>query len=340
VVVTISEVQVHHETDGWVTLSGSDLNVPMQVNLLDLVNGTMAYIGASELQPGHYNQMRLILEDGEEANYIVVVKDGPKENLKIPSGFQTGIKIVGGFDIVAEGFTELFLDFHVDKSIVKAGNSGKYILKPTIKMVESVANSVAGDVRDGATDDPLGGALVTAQKYDDEATDVADRVTVAASTLSSELEGEVGEYFMYLPLLLPDAAPYNIVAALEGYAPACIALPDRIAGAYEAYFDLEPLGETAESKVAFVATIEGLFEDPDPANNASVTISIRRSDPDCGMIEVASFNLGNVTAEPLVTLPAGDYLVVVTSEDVTPPDPIVATDASVEFAIDLDFSTP
>jgi hypothetical protein len=341
VVVTIAEVQVHHQADGWITLSGSDLHVPMQVNLLDLVNGSMAYIGASELQPGHYDQMRLILDSAEGANYIVVTEGGPHENLKIPSGFQTGIKLVRGFDIAVAGSTELILDFDVNKSIVKAGNSGKYILKPTIKVVDTVTNSVSGTVREDTSGDALGGALVGAQKYDETAASVADRVMVAASTPSSELESELGQYSMYLPLLPPGAPPYNIVATLEGYEPACIQLPDSAAGEYEASFDLIPLGDAADSKITFIATIAGLAEDPaDPANSQSVTISIRRNDENCGMIEVASFNLGNVADEELVTLPVGAYLVVVTSDDVQVPDPFEVTGTTAAPQIDLDFTTP
>ena len=63
--VTIEEVRVHHDVDGWVTLSELDLNLPQTINLLDLVNGAMAYLGSTELATGHYSQIRLILEDSE-----------------------------------------------------------------------------------------------------------------------------------------------------------------------------------------------------------------------------------------------------------------------------------
>jgi len=335
--ITIIDVQVHHETDGWVTLSGDDLNLPLSVNLLDLVNGTVAYLGATELEPGHYTQMRLLLDDTEGANYLV--EDEGTKFLKIPSGFTTGVKLVNGFDIEVAGSTELILDFDVDKSIVVAGNSGKYLLKPTIKVVDSFTNSVAGDVRDESTN-LLSGAKISAQEYDDTAINEIERVVVAASTTTDEF----GNYFMYLPLLPPEAPPYNIIATLEGYIPACIRLPNNegrnITGEHEALFTLNLLGETPESKVTFVATIEGLFEDDvDPGNNESVTISIRQDygDP-CGWIEITSFNLGNIDSEELITLPAGDYLIVVTSEDVSVPDPIEVIGASGSNEINLDFT--
>ncbi|MDH3777075.1 MAG: DUF4382 domain-containing protein, partial [Desulfobulbaceae bacterium] len=63
VYVTINEVHVHHETGGWETLP--ELDLPRTVNLLELVNGVMLDLGIAELEAGHYNQMRLILEDSE-----------------------------------------------------------------------------------------------------------------------------------------------------------------------------------------------------------------------------------------------------------------------------------
>ena len=55
--------------------------------------------------------------------------------MKVPSGYESGIKLVRTFTITEGDITELILDFDAAKSIVKAGNSGKYILKPTIKVI-------------------------------------------------------------------------------------------------------------------------------------------------------------------------------------------------------------
>ena len=116
--VTLNEVRVHHDIDGWTTLSNLDLNLPQTINLLDLVNGTMAYLGSTELATGHYSQMRLILEDSEDApqsadlnvlgkphpffNYLIDSDDN-EILLKVPSGGNTGIKLVNGFDIDVQG---------------------------------------------------------------------------------------------------------------------------------------------------------------------------------------------------------------------------------------------
>jgi len=48
--VTIQEIRVNHENKGWETLSGSNLNLPQTINLLELVNGMIADLGAVKLE--------------------------------------------------------------------------------------------------------------------------------------------------------------------------------------------------------------------------------------------------------------------------------------------------
>ena len=76
------------------------------------------------------------------ANYVIIDKD-PNDaidpvshELKVPSGDKTGVKIVGGYFISANQTTELILDFDACRSVVQAGNSGQWHLKPTIKLGE------------------------------------------------------------------------------------------------------------------------------------------------------------------------------------------------------------
>lgn len=334
VVISIIEVQVHHETDGWVTLSGNDLNVPLQVNLLDLVGGTMAYLGATELEPGHYDQMRLILDSAENANYIVV--DDVPQTLKIPSGYTTGVKLVHGFDIVAAGATELILDFDVDKSIVMAGKSGKYILKPTIKVVDTVANSVSGMVSVDGEDSPSE-VKISAQSLDlDVPQDQAERVVSVASTWP---DPESDTYFMYLPLLPAEAPPYNIVATLSGYFPDCEPLPsnpdgENITGEYDVPFNLSPIDVDT---VTFYGRVKGLDEDEE------IVISIRQENVgDCEFVEVASLSLSNMLdTDPdlfISTLPTGNYQVVIIAEDGSTLSAEWWTDVMGDQLIDLDYT--
>ena len=196
VFVTIAEIHVHHETGGWETLP--ELDLPQTVNLLELVNGVMLDLGIAELEAGHYNQMRLILEDSEGSpdpqdpqdnnilglphpsfNYLI---DANNEDfpLKVPSGGNTGIKLVNGFDIVADQANELVLDFEAHRSIVTKGN-GNFGMKPTIKVLETVNNTVSGTVK-GEAGSAVGGAFISAQLYDPDAEDLRDEVIVESTT--------------------------------------------------------------------------------------------------------------------------------------------------------------
>ncbi|MES0350734.1 MAG: DUF4382 domain-containing protein, partial [Desulfobacteria bacterium] len=177
VYVTIDEVQVHvveGETGYWEVVADPNETY----NLLELVNGVLVTLGIAELDSGHYTQMRLILG---EPNYIIV--DDVTYDLKVPSGFQTGIKLVHPFDVIDSQATELILDFDASKSVVIEGSSGQYLLKPTIKIIDTKDLAVVtGNVIDAELPNPsLGGVWVSAQTYNDTG-DEKDWVEVHSST--------------------------------------------------------------------------------------------------------------------------------------------------------------
>ncbi|MEJ2507668.1 MAG: DUF4382 domain-containing protein, partial [Ignavibacteriaceae bacterium] len=58
-------------------------------DLLQLRNGANVLLGDAELQAGSYTQIRLIVTS---ENYVIV--QGIKTLLTIPSGIQTGIKLI------------------------------------------------------------------------------------------------------------------------------------------------------------------------------------------------------------------------------------------------------
>jgi hypothetical protein len=313
--VTIQEIRVNHEDKGWETLSGPDLNLPQTFNLLELVNGIIADLGAVELEAGHYNQMRLMLgtepvgEQHDYPNYLILEGDDEQIPLKVPSGYQTGIKLVKGFDIKHKGSTELLLDFNALKSVVKAGKSGKYLLKPTIKVIESRTFSVEGYVEEHE-ETPLIGANVSAQVYDPDDEDPKDEVTVAASAQSIEPNGY---YFMYLPIT---QRVLNIVATMDGYLPECQALDsgEGVEGIKEYFMDftLTPADETG----TFKGSVRGLAD-----VDGSATFSIRKWDDTCdSMIEVAYSSAVNTIEgpaeyfDPPIILPVGTYEVVVSEQ--------------------------
>lgn len=134
VLVGDDEVELD-DAEGYVLYDGS-----FTANLLDLQNGIDTLLVRDEVPVGAYRQIRVVVDEDAVVRYLA---DGTTETLKIPSGSTSGIKInlpefevVEGADVV-----EVLIDFDLDRSFVKAGNSGKYIFKPVIKPLSLVVNS-------------------------------------------------------------------------------------------------------------------------------------------------------------------------------------------------------
>lgn len=144
VYIDIQEVKVHRssdaeETDGeWIVINEE----PVRVDLLDLVNGKLDVLGETELEAGNYQQLRLVLGNDNE-----IVVNGETISLDTPSAQQSGLKL--NLDVSIEGgeIFNLLLDFDASRSIVKAGASGKFILKPVLRAVElEEAGAITGEI--------------------------------------------------------------------------------------------------------------------------------------------------------------------------------------------------
>lgn len=289
VYVTIEQVQVHkpgagEEDTNWILVSNVGNN--KTYNLLDLVNGVREELGITELAAGHYTQMRLILARKPDnginvlsqphlhANYVITLTDEIHE-LKVPSGLQTGIKIVQGFDIEDGKATELILDFIISKSVVKAGNSGNWLLKPTIKILELENHFI---VRGTVSDDKgfIEGALVSAQQQD-----ANGNPEVFASTVTAN-DGSFALFVNPNPI---EPGPevdqfsnrYNIVAYLKSYKASCAEV-DTTAGVEQkpgtmSIFLAKPIPNGTGKQTG---TLAGAVKIGNPSNDQHVTLSFRQ----------------------------------------------------------------
>lgn len=133
VVIDIEEIRVHKnqnagdDEDGWRTIR----NEPLQVDLLNLTNGNMQFMGETDLETGTYNQMRLILGNQN----LLVMNDGQTVPLTTPSAQESGLKLDIDTEVESGINYILLLDFDASRSIVEAGNSGQYLLQPVIRAV-------------------------------------------------------------------------------------------------------------------------------------------------------------------------------------------------------------
>ncbi|WP_137401890.1 DUF4382 domain-containing protein [Echinicola rosea] len=125
--------------DGWVYIPYDEEDT--HINLLSLVNGNEAYIGSEEISAGSISKLRLVLGDD---NYLVI--NGEETPLTTPSAQQSGLKLQLDQELMAGIQYDLVIDFDAAKSIVKAGNSGQYILKPVLRVVAEQSASIEGKV--------------------------------------------------------------------------------------------------------------------------------------------------------------------------------------------------
>ncbi len=300
VYISVREVQVHRDGGDWQTISTPNKTI----NLLDLVNGVREALAIVTLPAGHYTQMRLVLMNKPDddinilhvkhpyANYFIDPLDNPTE-LKVPSAFESGLKIVKGFDISPNQTTELVLDFDVSKSIVMAGSSGNWLLKPTIKMLLSTEWSIVdGSVMSGGL--PVVGALVSAQVYNPAAADPKDRVIVESATITDDR----GLYKIFLA-----PGTYNLVCYKDGYSPAAISITVVSGSVSHKDFSLGTVP---------VSTISGSVSIPGSGEGLYATLSIRQEISIGGtpaQIEVKSLNVAN-GAEYNAALNTGSYTIV------------------------------
>ena len=140
VFVTIQKVRVHKSSDANDTDSGWSeivLNPAKKVDLLSLTNGKLEDLGQTVLPAGKYTQLRLVLADNNSVPFANSAKPTGESEvaLQTPSGQQSGVKTNIDITVGANTTADFVLDFDACKSIVAAGGSGKYLLKPVLSIV-------------------------------------------------------------------------------------------------------------------------------------------------------------------------------------------------------------
>ncbi|NCT97648.1 MAG: DUF4382 domain-containing protein [Comamonadaceae bacterium] len=194
VVVTVNEVRVHtadapDSDPGWRSIP---VNPPLSVNLLDYTNGALLNLGQTRVPAGTYTRLRLVLapNTGAQAdrNWIVLSGNpGVRVPLKTPSGQQSGLKVQTSLAVQRDGLTDVVIDFDACRSVVVAGGSGQYLLKPVLRTLPRVETGVIGEVSLAAA---TAGASVSLQQNGE-----VRRATVADANGLFKLQPvEPGEY--------------------------------------------------------------------------------------------------------------------------------------------------
>ncbi len=234
--VTIVDVQIHTSATagdndpGWQSAIPDKKGTPQQVDLLGIADNFcfLQTLGSNtQLQPGSYQQIRVILGDnshlptpnacGNSANFgnCVMLTADPNKTphpLLLSSETRTGIKIPSGqiaggnFTIDAGQTRDLNIDFNACASIVTQGNGG-YRLKPVLHAgeVSLTANSINGTIVNGADPNlpPITNAnIVVALETNVNGTEVVKRQTTA----------DASGHFSFCPVDELPSGTYDVVA--------------------------------------------------------------------------------------------------------------------------------
>ncbi|MDE2148343.1 MAG: DUF4382 domain-containing protein [Gammaproteobacteria bacterium] len=125
-----------------------DFAQPKMIDLIKDSGTASAVLFDQRLADGAYTQVRLkVLADGDPSHSFITLSDGTTHGLQIPSGAQTGLKLVSGFNVPPSGVVDYTIDFDLRKAITCPNGQSACFLKPALRLVrdDSVGN-IAGTV--------------------------------------------------------------------------------------------------------------------------------------------------------------------------------------------------
>jgi hypothetical protein len=137
-----------------------DFATPKSLDLIQLQGEDRALLlDGEEILAGEYEWMRLKVEADPNVagdSYLQLALGGAECEMRVPSGDQTGLKLIRGFTIGAGTTTDFTIDFDLRKSIVAPPgqttivdtcNNQAFLLKPVLRIVDNLqVGTIAGDV--------------------------------------------------------------------------------------------------------------------------------------------------------------------------------------------------
>ncbi|HEV2110790.1 MAG TPA: DUF4382 domain-containing protein [Gammaproteobacteria bacterium] len=191
---------------------------PRQIDLMQQQGGSSAMLlSGVNLPAGNYTWIRLIVAS---SGNTITLSDGSVHTLTIPSGDETGLKLVRGFTVAAGGVVNFTIDFDLRKSIILA--NGQYILKPVLRIVNNVDvgrinGSVANTFMIGTTSITDPACMPAAYIYAGANVPPVDinpsAVVQPVATASVKLDDDSGSYRYSAGFLAPGAYTVALVCA-------------------------------------------------------------------------------------------------------------------------------
>jgi hypothetical protein len=264
VIVNVAKLRVHMSDDtktGDADPEWRDIvpaNAPVQVDLVNLTNGQLKDLGNATVPAGTYRQVRLVL--ASTGNTVTPV-GGTAQPLNTPSGQESGLKIKADFSVLADQTNDLLMDFDACKSIVLTG-SGKYILKPVVRLGAKPAGAIQGFVSGTVTSSTVNGTTTTTT------TGTLRSISVSAqqdgTVIRSTIPDATGKFMLsYLP-----AGTYTVVVTGSGVSTS--GTLDTTRGAATRVIDSVPV---AASTVSLNTSTTSLVLSPSAMSTVSGTIT-------------------------------------------------------------------
>ncbi|MDE2050162.1 MAG: DUF4382 domain-containing protein [Gammaproteobacteria bacterium] len=138
VVVDFTGIELHN-TNG--TMVNITFSTAKQIDLLKLQGtNTGALTQGASVPAGTYDWMRLDVlanKDTQGQSYITFSSSGTMYPLYIPSGSETGLKLVSGFTVAQGSQTSFLIEFDLRKSVTQQDGSN-YKLVPALRVINQL----------------------------------------------------------------------------------------------------------------------------------------------------------------------------------------------------------
>jgi hypothetical protein len=146
-VVKFTAIELKPESGEAFTIA---LDPAQSIDLLALAGGSSrALLQEREVPAGRYQWLRLLIETQEnQPTSYIDLEDGSRYPLVVPSGSESGLKLIRGFTVAAGSTSNFTIDFDLRKSVIAPpGQSPNYLLKPVLRMVDNLqVGAIAGTV--------------------------------------------------------------------------------------------------------------------------------------------------------------------------------------------------
>ncbi len=158
---------------------------PKSIDLMTQSGTASAVLFDEPIAPGSYGQIRLmVIADGSANNSYIDFADGSRMGLRVPSGSETGLKLVSGFTVPSSGVVDYTIDFDLRKAITcPPGQAPACILKPVEHLVD---NTSVGNIQGQITSALPSGCTPGVYLYGTIVGKLEDMNSTAASTDSNQ----------------------------------------------------------------------------------------------------------------------------------------------------------